>query len=307
LQSASTSRIERFSHLFLSGETAAPTPAPILKLPFSENRELLSFFGLKENPFIDTVNPSAYFPTPQHERAYTKMLHSIEDGISMGLLTAPSGMGKTLLISLLKQVIPQERNQVVSLQIDKSLTKAAFLKNLLYYCGFHKIYEGQHTYVNDLMVLLENKIKKNFQDQGKRLVILLDEAQFLSLELLYTIKIISNMELPERKLVTVILFGEESLWRRLQQKSFLSLVNRMFVREELHPLSLAETTDYLNNKTREWGFMRSVFTPEMAEVIYVATDGICREINSLMYNALLEAYAMKKQIIDHDVLLRCLN
>jgi len=306
LPQPSLSSIERFSHLFLSVENETDIPK-IIKLPFDERRELLAFFGMEANPFVDAVDPAFYFKTPHHEAAYKKMRHCIEDGISMGLLTAPSGMGKTLTLQLLKEHLPEEPYLVVDLKIEKGLTKLPFLKNILYALDFHKIFQGHQTTINDLITLLNNKLRSLYARDGKRLVLLLDEAQFLSLDLLYLIKMISNIETPQKKLATTILFGEDSLLKRLKQKNFSSLANRMYIKEAIQPLTIFEMKQYLRYKLDQVNFSGELFHPDIYNVLFVATDGICREINNLVYNALIEAFYMKKKEIDYDVLLKCLD
>jgi general secretion pathway protein A len=305
-QTKTQSSIERFSHLFLSIENSIDDPK-ILKLPFDENRELLSFFGLSSNPFIDSVDPAIYFKTPQHDTAYNKMRHCIEDGISMGLLTAPSGMGKTLILQMIKENLSTEKFNIVDFTIDKGLTKPPFLKTILYHLGFLKIFQGHNATVNDLLLLLNNKLRSIYEQEGKRLVLLLDEAQFLSLELLYLLKIISNIETPQKKLSTTLLFGESSLLKRLKQNNFDSLTNRMFIKEHIAPLTIFELKQYLQHKLRQIGYPKELFDPEIYNVIYVATEGVCREVNNLVYNALIEAFHSKKKVIDYDILLKCLD
>ena len=301
----SISQIERFSHLFLTVENAYDNPK-ILKLPFDERRELLAYFGLSANPFVDAVDPCFYFKTPQHDIAYKKMRHCIEDNVSLGMLTAASGMGKTLIIQLLTNSLPKEKYAVVNIKVEQGLTKTAFLKNVLFALDFDKIFQGNAT-INDLMHLLTYKITTMHKRSHKRLILLLDEAQFLSLELWYLLKMISNIETPQVKLSTTLLFGEETLNKKLRQKNYASLSNRMYIKETIKPLTVFEVKQYLDFKLKQVNYEGELFSPEIYNVIFVATDGICREINNLVYNAMIEAFYMKKNQIDYDVLLKCLG
>ncbi|MFC1478158.1 ExeA family protein [Candidatus Margulisiibacteriota bacterium] len=304
MSQSTTSNIDRFSHLFLSVESPEDNPG-IKRIPFHEQRELLLFFGMDNNPFIDSVNPSLYFKTVQHEAAFKKLRHSIEDNISLGLLTAPSGMGKTLITQLIKEDLPPEKYNVIRLKIEKKLTKTAFLKNILYELGFSKIYQG-NVLANDLMFLLNKKVRESYSKKGKRLVMLLDEAQFLTLDIWFLMKMISNIEVPEKKLTTTLLFGEDLLLKRLQQKNFASISNRMYIKGKIRPFNMQEMKQYLQYKLDNVNYKGDLFAPDIYNILFVATDGICREINNLVYNALIEAFYMKKRIIDNDVLLKCL-
>jgi len=279
----------------------------IIPLPFEKRKQLLAFFGIAANPFVDVVDPDVYYPGKTHEKAYKKLLHSIEDGISMGLVTAPSGMGKTLLLQRVKQSLPTDTIEVIDFRIEKGITRTALLKRILFAMGLSKIYRGQQAKVNDLVSLLITKILTCYEESGKRVVLLLDEAEFLSADILHLLKNISNIEQPDQKLVSVIVFGEDTLFKRLKLKTFKSIAGRMFVKESLNPWSLEETKKYLEYKCRSVQCPQNLFSEDIVNVIHVATGGICREINNLVYNALIEAFYMKKKVIDHDVLLKCLE
>ncbi|MFH1429848.1 MAG: AAA family ATPase [Candidatus Margulisiibacteriota bacterium] len=304
MSQSTTSSIDQFSHLFLTVEDTINEPL-VQTLTFHEKKELLLFFGIDKNPFIDSVDPLLYYKTAQHEAAFKKLRHSIEDSISLGLLTAPSGMGKTLITQLLKEDLPPEKYDVISIKIGKKLTKTAFMKNILYELGFSKIHQG-NALTNDLAFLLNDKVREGYQKKGRRLVLLLDEAQFLTLEIWFLIKMISNIEVPKKKLTTTLLFGEDFLLKRLRHKNFASISNRMYIKEKIRPFNLPEMKQYLQYKLDQVNFKGDLFAPEIYNILFVATGGICREINNLVYNALIEAFYMKKRIIDNDVLLKCL-
>ncbi|MFH1429849.1 MAG: AAA family ATPase [Candidatus Margulisiibacteriota bacterium] len=279
----------------------------VVPLSLEKRKKLLSFFGMQSNPFIDIVDPAIYFNSPKHEGAFNKLLHSIEDGISMGLLTAPSGMGKTLIIQKIKQSLSVEDYSIINIKMEKGLARTGLLRKILFCLGSKKIYMGQQVKVNDLLSLLSNKVHENYEKNGKRLVLLIDDAETLSLELLYLLKTISNIEIPQVKLVSIILFGEDSLFKRLSLKTFKSIAGRMFIKESIKPLTLTEMKKYIKYKLKQVNCKQDLFSNDVYEVIHVASGGICREINNLIYNALIESFYMQKRMIDNKVILKCLK
>ncbi|MFC1478159.1 ExeA family protein [Candidatus Margulisiibacteriota bacterium] len=279
----------------------------VVPLSLEKRKKLLSFFGMQSNPFIDIVDPTIYFKSQKHDSAFNKLIHSIEDGISMGLLTAPSGMGKTLIIQKIRQSLSEEDYNIINIKMEKGLARTGLLRKILFSLGSKKIYMGQQVKVNDLLSLLNNKLHENNEKNGKRLVLLIDDAETLSLELLYLLKTISNIELPQVKLVSIILFGEDSLFKRLSLKTFKSIAGRMFIKESIKPLTLPEMKKYIKYKLKQVSCKQDLFANDVYEVIHVASGGICREINNLIYNALIEAFYMQKRIIDNKVVLKCLK
>ena len=281
--------------------------AEMVPIPTDKRQKLLDFFSMDSNPFVDVVDPAVYLETPQHKKALNKILHSIEDGISMGLLTAQSGMGKTLLVQKIKQALSTDKYETLEIKIEKGLTRTALIKKILFSLGFSKIYKGQNVRVADLLSILSNKIHVNYKETSKRLVILLDDAEYLQVDSLHLLKTISNIEIPEKKLVTIIILGEETILKRIKLKTFKAIAGRMFIKETIKPLSKEEVQKYIQNKLKIANCTLTMFPEEIYEVIHTATGGVCREINNLVYNALVEAFYLQKKVIDCDVLLKCFN
>ena len=141
---------------------------------------------------------------------------------------------------------------------------------------------------------------------AKRIRSSVDEVrQILSSEALHMIRTLSNLETPEEKLVTMILFAEENFVRRLAHRSYSSLRGRIALRGDLGGLSVVETEQLLKFRVLVAGGQPDLFAPDAFEEFQEQTGGIPREIAKLAYNALLEAHLLGREQIDADLLIHC--
>ena len=158
----------------------------------------------------------------------------------------------------------------------------------------------------DLLGLLESTMI-DLHRQGKRLVIIVDEAHFLSSEALHVLRTLSNLESPQQKLCTCLLFAEERFLRRLQHPVHSSLATRIYHRISLRPLSEQETAQYLNFRLLVAGGRPELFDDEARGAIYAAAGGICREVNRLAYLALDAAWRQGRESIGADLVESTVN
>jgi type II secretory pathway predicted ATPase ExeA len=300
--------IEEFSHLFLSSEKekqARGVSTATLEQDNLNTLDLLSAFDLKENPFSDSVNTRYFFKSQNHQSIYQKMKMSVEQNVSLGLVWGQSGIGKTFITQLLLTNLDAKKYHSIVVLVSPGMTKSALLKEILLELDLgHLLKKAAQTY--DLIRILQEHVINLYQ-QGKRLVIMIDEAHFLEASSLHILRTISNIELPEMKLVTILLFAEEIFVRRIKHESYNSLRNRMYVQEEILPFSLPEMKEYIRFRIRTaGGDPDKLFLPDTYQVIFTATAGIAREVNNLCYNALTEAYLTKAKIITNKILVNCL-
>jgi len=277
-----------------------PAVADAPEGPGGQMGEILGRFGLKTNPFADTVNPDFLYRTEQHERAYFRMQVCAMDHRAVGLVSGPSGTGKTLLSQvLLKQLDPQKFLPLVIL-CPPRMTKTALLREIL--AELEEETESRH--IHDLLSVLHHRIIEEYH-RGRRIVLLVDEAHFLSSDALHMIRTLSNLETPEEKLVTMILFAEDNFVRRLAHRSYSSLRGRIALRGDLGALNVVETEQMLKFRALVAGGQPELFAPDVFEEFQRQTGGIPREICKLAYNALLEAHLLRKETLDAELLLHC--
>jgi general secretion pathway protein A len=298
--------IDEFSYLYLSSEKEKESKSIQRKIDIkpTESLSFLEFFNFKENPFGDSVNTNYFYKTTQHYNVFQKMKMSAEQNISLGLVSGQSGVGKTMITQMLLTNLDPQKFKTIVVLVSPGMTKTALIKDILLELG---VEEGQiktqQSY--DLLRLLHDKVIELYQT-GKRLVIIIDEAHFLESSSLHVLRTISNIELPEMKLTTCLLFAESIFQRRLKHESYNSLRSRMYTKEDLQPFALEETTQYIKHRLAVAGREDEVFMPETFEVIQTATGGIAREVNNLAYNAMVEAYLAKEEKVSNELLLNCL-
>lgn len=301
--------IEEFSHLFLSSEKEKEVKGRAAVATAEKDQlntlDLLAYFSMTENPFTDSVNTRYFYKSKNHYAAYQKMKMSVEQNVSIGLVCGQSGIGKTMITQLLLTTLDPKKYHSIVVLVSPGMTKSALLKEILLELELgHLVKHATQTY--DLIRLLQDQVINMYQ-KGKRLVIMIDEAHFLEASSLHILRTISNIELPEMKLVSILLFTEEVFLRRIRHESYNSLRNRMYVQEELFPFNLPEMKEYIRFRIRTaGGNPDTLFDPDVYQVVHTATAGIAREVNNLCYNALTEAYLAGQKTITNKILLNCL-
>jgi type II secretory pathway predicted ATPase ExeA len=282
----------------------SPAPAPAAErsssgiVPFEPAGDFVSHFGLNENPFADCVSPTYFFRTASHAEAVRNMTLAVEFKASLGLVTGPSGTGKTLVTQLLLQTFDDPRYRAILVLVTPGLSKTGLLREILSELNL-ALPVGVNR-VQDLMKLLSNHIIELHQ-QGQRLIILIDECHLLSADCLHVVRTISNIETPQEKLVTCLLFGESRLAQRLTHPSYESLQNRIYLRSEIAPLTVAEATQYLKFRLMTAGRLSDSFTPEALTAIHGHAGGICRSMNKLAMLCMIEGADRRSPVIDEAI------
>jgi general secretion pathway protein A len=286
----------------------AQPPLPVPFIPSAAGasagvaRNFLQFYGFTANPFADCVNPGFFYRTDSHAEAFRTVMLAVEFDASLGLLTGPSGMGKTLVSQLLLEQLDPERFCGALVLVTPGMSKSGLLREILAELSV-PLPVGVPR-VQDLVRILSNHIIM-LQAEGKRLVLLIDESHFLSADCLQIVRTISNIEVPSRKLVTCLLFGESRLSTRLDHPSFESLRNRIYLRGKLAPLNASDTAQYLKYRLMVAGHLHDLYTPAAMSAIHTHSGGICRTINKLGLLSLIEGAAQHSTSIGEEVIAVC--
>lgn len=264
----------------------------------------LEYFGFHSHPFSDSVNPEFFYGSSVHEMAFRKMIMTIKDDISLGLVHGASGTGKTLMtLMLLKHLDPDEYRPVMIL-VTPGMSKTSLLKEIL-----KELIEDNNNLPSQtqaLIDLLHDQII-DLYSQNRKLVVLIDEAHFLSSESLHILRTISNLETPQKKLSTCILFAEDLFLRRLSHPSYASLKNRMYMKVPLSPMGPDETLQYIKFRLLSAGCKESLFEDEALLEVHKSSGGICRDINRICHNGLIEAFLNKKRKISKEMMSNVLS
>lgn len=254
----------------------------------------LSFYGLTENPFADSVNPEFFYRTASHQNALDKMRQTVEYKVSLGLVTGPSGTGKTLLSQILLKDFQRDDLEAILVLVTPGLGRTGLLREILSELGV--AHPANVSRAEDLVKLLSNTLI-DLYGEGRRLVVIVDECHLLSSESLHMVRTISNLEIPTGKLASCLLFGEERFLKRLQNPSYASLRSRIFFQTELAAMSLADLEQYVEFRLLNAGRVQPVFSREALEVLQERSGGICRLVNKFSFLSLIAAADKQEPLI----------
>jgi len=255
----------------------------------------LNFFGLREQPFGVTPDPRFLYLSAAHREAFASLYYGIEANRGFLGLIAKPGMGKTtILFHLLEKFSATARTAFV---FQTQCNSREFLRFLLAELG----YEGDSQ---DFVRLHEEFNKRLLQEAraGRRLIVVIDEAQNLDASVLETVRLLSDFETPRAKLMHIILAGQPELADKLASPGLAQLRQRVSILHGLEPLPSWEIKNYIEHRMKIAGYEGPpVFAPEAYEKIAEFTQGIPRNVNNLCFNALSLAYALQKKVVDLDV------
>lgn len=259
----------------------------------------LKHFKLGSHPFADSVNPEYFFRTEAHEEAFIAMKQCIEDHISLGLTTAISGTGKTLLTQVLLQELDPRKYQAILVLAYPGMSKTALLKEIMVELGAQEI--PTRAKAHDLIEYVQKHIIEQHR-KGIRLVMMIDEVHFLQADALHIVRTLSNIEAPTAKLMTVLLFGEQVFMQKMKRPEYRSIFSRMFARAEIRPLNVDEVQQYVKFRMMVAGGRADVIAPAAMTALYERSQGIPREINRICHNALGMAAREGKKQVDEAVI-----
>ena len=245
------------------------------------------FFGLRERPFDLTPNPRFMYFTPRHREALVNLQFGIESRKGVVVLIGEAGMGKTTVIRA--AIETQRNNKVRCVYLNNPLlTRGEFIEFLANALQLSTAAERSKT---RLVAELASRLTEERQ-RGATVVLLIDEAQSLSDELLEELRMLTNIETNSEKLVTLVLVGQPQLADRLNDERLGQLKQRVELRCTLSPFDLAETVMYIRNRVRiAGGDAVQMFTRDAIQVIHERSRGIPRSISVICENALVGAFA----------------
>jgi type II secretory pathway predicted ATPase ExeA len=244
------------------------------------------FFGLKENPFTVNPDPRFLYRTRQVEEALACLAYGIRQGSGFTLMSGEVGTGKTTLLNTLMEEL---RGQPVNTAFifNPGLGVNQFLHVALEDFGIHS-----ETRRKDEMLLQLNQWLLERYSAGERAVLIVDESQNLSLEVLEEIRLLTNLETAKEKLLQIVLSGQSEIEVLLRQPALRQLLQRITLRCRMTPLSPQDTRGYIYERLRIAGGQGSpIFTPDAVAMVYSYSGGIPRVINLLCENALISAFA----------------
>jgi general secretion pathway protein A len=252
-----------------------------------------SFFGLQEKPFAITPDPRYLYLSERHAEALAHLLYGINEAGGFVQLTGEVGTGKTTVIRSLLEQLPGHAE--VALILNPRVTPAEFLLTICEELHIPVPEAGKGS-TKTLMDLLGRYLLETHA-RGRRVVLIVDEAQNLSAQTLEQVRLLTNLETATTKLLQIILIGQPELRVLLDQPDLRQLAQRITGRYHLSPLSVEESAGYVKHRMRVAGATAEAFTPGALREIYRLSGGIPRVINVMADRALLGAFTRE----DHRV------
>jgi len=254
-----------------------------------------STFGLEEEPFNLTPDPRYFYLSKSHREGLAALIYGVREEKGLVTLTGPLGVGKTMILAAFLYQI-QEHAVTASFSGEISGSRVEFLKDL---CGVLGISPEQESLFGLKQAIKGFAIDK--RGEGRRVVVLVDEAQDLGPEELAHFHHLINLETPEGKLLQIVLAGTERLDEKLKDETLLALRQRVAVRCAVEPIDPEETIEYIFHRMRIAGSTSlELFTDDALWRIVNYARGIPRLINLVCNQAMLTASGSGKVPIDED-------
>jgi type II secretory pathway predicted ATPase ExeA len=257
-------------------------------------------FGLTEQPFSNAADSRFYYESTQHQEAMLRIQHSVSTMKGLTVVIGGPGAGKTLLA----------RHVLEKLEADDKVYDAALLvivhseitaEWLLRKIAMQLSVPNPAEKKAELLPQLYERLMA-IHESGKKAVVIIDEANMLkSKDIFEEFRGLSNLELPGRKLISVVLFGIPDLETNMAVDP--PLVQRVAVKVNIKPLDAAATANYIKHRMGVAGCSREVFEPGAFAAIHRLSAGVPRLINTICDNALLESYLVKKDMVSESLIL----
>jgi general secretion pathway protein A len=258
-----------------------------------------SFFNLKRNPFEITPDPSFLFPTRRHNEALAALYYGVRRHKGFVVMTGEVGTGKTLLVRCLLQLL-NRKDVAYAYVFNSRLSPVEFLQYIAGDLGLNVAGKNK----SELLLELSNYLITRYQ-QKLTTVLVVDEAHHLEVEVLEEIRLLTNLETAERKLLQILLVGQPELDLKLDSVELRQLKQRIALRSQLEPLSLEETTGYIQRRLQLAGASAqssTLFPPDTMARVFRHSSGIPRLINTVCENALITAFARQSQVVTPDII-----
>jgi general secretion pathway protein A len=253
-----------------------------------------AFFGLRRNPFDLTPDPTCFVATQRHNEALAALYYGIRWHKGFVVVTGEVGTGKTLLLRCLLRLLKESRDVAYAYLFNSRLNVNEFLQYILSDFGLSASGKNKSELLLDLGQFLLSRGSKRLTT-----VLIIDEAHHLSDDLLEEVRLLSNLETTDDKLLQVVLVGQPELDEKLDSRGLRQLKQRIALRAQLGALNGEETQEYITKRLQIAGADAQhgpIFSAEAIAAVHRYSHGLPRLINTICENGLIAAYA--KQSLD---------
>ena len=246
------------------------------------------FYSLKQDPFSLTPDPEFVYMTSKHREALSGLIYSAFTRPGLTLLVGEVGTGKTTLLYTLLGLL-EKRRFATGICTNPTLSREEFYDFILAQLGV----ECSSSLKSRQLIALQESLSRNRAD-GRPSILIVDEAQRLSPELLEEIRLLMNLETPRQKLLEIIMAGQPELMDTFRRPEFRQLKQRVSYYCKLEPLSLDELTEYINHRLSHAGLPnQTLISKPVFQTIFEYTKGFPRLVNTLCDNALQAGFAVQ--------------
>ena len=256
------------------------------------------FYNLQRNPFEITPDPSFLFPTKRHNEALASLYYGVTAHRGFVVLTGEVGTGKTLILRSLLGLL-QRRDVAFALIFNPTLTPLEFMRYIALDFGLPVACKAK----DELIHVLNGFLLQRHQ-RGLTTILVVDEAHHLSAEILEEIRLLTNLETSQQKLLQIVLAGQPELDQKLDSHELRQLKQRIALRCHLDPLGMNETREYMARRLQIAGAPAAgqIFSGPAIEAVFRHSRGIPRLVNTICENALLSGYAKQAATITPDII-----
>ena len=256
----------------------------------------LEHFNLTERPFSITPDPRFLYMSARHREALAHLLYGLSEGGGFVQLTGEVGTGKTTICRCLLEQVPD--NVDIALVLNPKVTSTELIATVCDELGIE--YPAGATSIKALTDVL-NRYLLDAYARGRRTVLILDEAQNLSADVLEQVRLLTNLETSTQKLLQIVLIGQPELRSLLAREDMRQLSQRVTARYHLDPISREEAGAYIRHRLQICGTTQPVFSKRSVDRIQQLSGGIPRLINVLCDRSMLGAYVEGKVQVDPKV------
>src|SRR5690242_6502987 len=256
-----------------------------------------AFFGFTESPFNLSPDPAFFFRSEQHEEALANLVYGVQARKGFIVLAGEVGTGKTTMLECLRDYLESQYIEFAFL-FNSRVNVDQFFEMIAYDLDL----PCTRTSKTEVLFALNTLLVEQAQD-GKTVVLIVDEAQNLEWEVLEEIRLLGNLENRNGKLLQIILAGQPELDRKLDAPNLRQLKQRVVLRCNLQPFTLRDAVEYMVSRLEKAGMPdQEVFSEELMAEIHLRAQGIPRVINALCDNLLLTAFAMESKLCSTEML-----
>ena len=256
-----------------------------------------AFFGISENPFSLSPDPTFLYRSPQHEEALANLIYGVQSRKGFIVLTGEVGTGKTTMLECLREYLESQYIEYASL-FNSRINPQQFFEMIAYDLDLR----CERTSKTEVLFAL-NSLLIQQANEGRTSVLIVDEAHNLDWDVLEEIRLLGNLENRRGKLLQIVLAGQPELDRKLDAPNLRQLKQRIVLRYNLKPFSEAESIEYVSTRLARAGMEnQQVFPPSVLTEIHRRSQGIPRLINGICDNCMLTSFAAEQRQVSMETL-----